>query len=326
MKLSVAMITYNQERYIGQAIESVLAQKVNFDYEIIIGEDCSTDGTREIVMDYQRRYPERIVPILRERNLGPMRNIESVLTACRGQYLTILEGDDYWTSVDKLQKQVDFLDAHPDCGLCCHRVKTLNETGTAEFDVFPPRAAGPYTIEDLLKGNFVMTCSSVMRRDLMADVPPWLCVVKVGDWARSALVARHGTIELMDDVMAAYRVHSGSMWSSLPPVARLHEGARMLRALDEHLGFQYTNTIRQTITRPYLELAMTARSNGKRMKTIEHLLSYIRNGGLRLPINRRLLAGLAAYAVVGSWYKVFSRANSASITRGLREADKKVVR
>ena len=74
----------------------------------------------------------------------------------------------------------------------------------------------------------------------------------------------------------------------------------MLRALDERLEFQYTNTIRQTIARPYLELAMTARSNGKRMKTTEHLVSYIRNGGLRLPIDRRLLAGLAAYAVVGS--------------------------
>ena len=77
MKLSVAMITYNQERFIGQAIESVLAQKVNFDFEIIIGEDCSADGTRSVVMDLHRRYPDRIVLILRPRNIGPMRNIES---------------------------------------------------------------------------------------------------------------------------------------------------------------------------------------------------------------------------------------------------------
>src|SRR5580700_2569655 len=109
MKLSVAMITYNQERFIRQAIESVLAQKVNFDFEIVIGEDCSTDGTRAVVMDFHRRHPERIVPILRPRNIGPMRNIESTLAACRGQYLSIPEGDDYWTSADKIQKQVDFL-------------------------------------------------------------------------------------------------------------------------------------------------------------------------------------------------------------------------
>ena len=148
MKLSVAMITYNQERYIGQAIESVLAQRVNFDYEIVIGENCSTDGKREIVMDYQRRYPERIVLILRAAEPSALCGTSSrVLTACRGQYLTILEGDDYWTSVDKLEKQVDFLDAHPDCGLCCHRVQNFRmRLAPQSSDVFPPRAAGPYTI------------------------------------------------------------------------------------------------------------------------------------------------------------------------------------
>jgi glycosyltransferase involved in cell wall biosynthesis len=326
MKVSVAMITYNHERFIAQAIESVLAQKVNFDYEIVIGEDCSTDGTREIVMDFGRRYPNRIVPLIRDQNLGGPWNLSTTLASCCGRYVALLEGDDYWTSADKLQMQVDFLEAHPDRALCCHRVKTLNETGAAQFDVFPPHAAGPYTIEDLLKGNFVMTCSTVLRRELMRPLPSWYFKINVGDWPLFAIIARHGRIELMDEVMAAYRVHSGSIWSALPLLARLHEGARMLRALDEHLGFQYTSTIRQTITRPYIELAMTARANGKRMETAEHLVSYIRNGGLRLPINRRLLAGLAAYAVVGSWYKVFSRGNPSSITRDPREADKKVVR
>jgi glycosyltransferase involved in cell wall biosynthesis len=311
MKLSVAMITYNQERYIGQAIESVLAQKVNFDYEIVIGEDCSTDSTREIVMDFQRRYRERIVPMFRERNLGPMQNIESVLTACRGQYLTILEGDDYWTSVDKLQKQVDLLDAHPDCALCCHRVRFLGETGTAMFDVFPLCAAGTYTIEDLLKLNFVMTCSAVMRRDQMRDVPPWLSEVKVGDWARSALVATHGTIELMDEIMAAYRVHAGGMWSSLQRMDRLRETARMMRALDKQLEFRYTSIIIETAAQPYLDLAIKARIDGKQMETGRHLLECLRNGGWRLPVSRRLLAGLAAYTVFGSWYEAIRRAGRA---------------
>src|SRR5580700_3234664 len=109
MKLSVAMITYNQERYIGQAIESVLAQRVNFDYEIVIGEDCSTDGTREIVRDFGRRYPNRIVPLVRDQNLGGPKNLISTLASCRGQYVALLEGDDHWTSADKLQKQVDYL-------------------------------------------------------------------------------------------------------------------------------------------------------------------------------------------------------------------------
>jgi glycosyltransferase involved in cell wall biosynthesis len=114
MKLSVAMITYNHERFITQALESVLAQRVNFDYEIVVGEDCSTDDTRAIVMYFHRRYPGRIVPLLREKNIGGARNIELTLAACRGQYVAMLEGDDYWTCEDKLQRQVDFLDANPD--------------------------------------------------------------------------------------------------------------------------------------------------------------------------------------------------------------------
>jgi glycosyltransferase involved in cell wall biosynthesis len=323
MKLSVVIITYNHERFVAQAIESVLAQKVNFDYEIVIGEDCSTDSTREIVMDFARRYPERIVPFVRDQNLGGPRNLTATLAGCRGQYVALLEGDDYWTSVDKLQMQVDVLEGHPDRALCCHRVKTLNETGAAEIEVFPPHAAGPYSVEDLLRGNFVMTCSAVMRRDLIGPPPDWYFKIKLGDWPLFAMVARHGKIELMDEVMAAYRVHSGSTWSILPSPTRLREEVRMLSALDEQLGFQYTNTIRQTITRSYLELAIRARANGNRRETVEHLVSCIRNGGLLLPGNRRLLAGLAVYTAFGSWYKVFSRANSAGVTRDPRLASKK---
>lgn len=326
MKLSVAIITYNHERFVAQAIQSVLAQKVNFDYEIVIGEDCSTDRTREIVMDFARRYPKRIVALVRDQNLGGPRNLNATLAACRGQYVALLEGDDYWTSVDKLQMQVDILEAHPDRALCCHRVSTLNETGTAEFEIFPPHSAGAYSVEDLLRGNFVMTCSAVMRRDLIDSPPHWYFKINLGDWPLFAMVARHGKIELMDEVMAAYRVHAGSTWSILPSTTRLREGARMLSALDEQLGFQYTTTIRQTITRSYLELAIVARENRKRMETVEHLVSCIRSGGLFLPGNRRLLAGLAVYTILGSWYKVFSRANSAGITRDPRQADKKVMR
>src|SRR5580704_17934239 len=128
MKLSVATITYNHEQFIGQAIESVLAQKVNFDYEVVIGEDCSTDGTRAVILDFQRRYPDRIVASFRERNIGAMRNAEATFAACRGEYVALLEADDYWTCEVKLQKQVDFMDAHPDCAICCSRAQVANES------------------------------------------------------------------------------------------------------------------------------------------------------------------------------------------------------
>ena len=312
MKLSVMMITYNHERFIAHAIESVLTQRVNFDYEIVVGEDCSTDGTRDIVMDFQLRYPERIFPLLRDRNLGAIGNLNATLAMCRGQYIALLEGDDYWSCEDKLQRQVDFLDTHPNSAMCCHRVQFLDQTGFAQKDVFPSLSPGPYTIEDLLKGNFVMTCSAVLRRNLIPPLPRWFSKMKLGDWPLFALVARHGTIELMDEIMAVYRVHATSTWSSLPLISRFREGARMLRALDRHLDFRYTNIIRQTIVSSYLELAITARRNNNRIETLKHILGCLRNRGWQLPDSRRTLAGLAAYTLIGAWYRVFSKAKRAS--------------
>src|SRR5258708_6758901 len=189
MKLSVMRITYNHERFIAQAIESVLAQRVHFEYEIVMGEDCSTDGTRKVIMDFHRRYPDRIVPLLREQNIGAMRNLEATLAACRGRYLALLEGDDYWTYGEKLQKQVDFLDTHPGSSMCCHRVQSLDKTGFAEANIFPPLPAGPYAIEDLLKGNFVMTCSAILRRDFVPALPPLFWEKEISEWAVVSLVS-----------------------------------------------------------------------------------------------------------------------------------------
>jgi glycosyltransferase involved in cell wall biosynthesis len=311
MKLSVTIITYNHERYISQAIDSILAQRVNFDYEIVIGEDCSTDRTRAVIMDFQRRYPDRIVTLLRDRNIGVMRNFAGTIEACRGQYVAFLEGDDYWTATDKLQKQVDFLDAHLDFAICCHRVQSLYEAGSENFDVkfkvFPPRPAGLYTIEDLLRGNFVMTCSTVLRRELISPFPKWFFEMKLGDWGLCAMVARHGKIELMDETMATYRVHPGCTWSSLPETTRLRESARMLRALDKELRYQYTDAILEAVAAPYLQLAIAARLKGRRAETGHHLLNCVRNGGLRLPGTARTFIGLATYMIIGPGYKMFSR-------------------
>ena len=311
MKLSVAMITYNQELFIGQAIESVLTQKVNFDYEIVIGEDCSTDGTRAIVIDFQRRYPDIIKVLLRERNIGGFRNIESTLAACGGQYLAVLEGDDYWSRPDKLQKQVDFLDTHPDCAICCHRARFETGLGESEAEafVFPTLPASQYTIEDLLKQNFVMTCSAVVRLDLMDPLPSPFSNVKAGDWPRYVLVAKHGKIALLDDVMAVYRVHVGGAWSSLSQLARLEDSAQVLETLDKYLGFEHTNTIRETLAGFYLEMACIARQEGKRAQTAKHVISHLRNRGWHLSADR-VLASLAAYSLIGSRYKIFSRAMS----------------
>lgn len=336
MKLSVAMITYNHKRFIAQAIESVLAQKVNFEYEIVIGEDCSTDGTRATVLDFQRRHPERIVLLLRDRNLGGPKNFIGTLAACRGEYLAILEGDDYWTCTTKLQRQVDFLEAHTDWAICCTRAEVRNEGGVSSDVcraqtgiVFPrppdrapangpdvsgllpviPRAAGTYTLDDLLTENLIPTCTVVYRWGGLPDLPRWYSRSSLGDLALHAIVAGQKKIELLDECMAVYRVHDGGMWSSLDRSTQVSECARMLAALNRHLGVRYTNILGPSVARLYLDLAMTARQRGRRIETGRHLISCIRNGALHMGISPRTLAGLAAYTLIGSGYKIFSRAS-----------------
>src|SRR6478752_3440632 len=113
-KVSVCIPTYNHEAYIAQAVESVLEQRTNFGVEVLIGEDCSTDRTRQIICELAARHPDKIRLRLAEKNQGAGRNFADLFEHCRGEYVVILEGDDYWTSPNKLQIQVDTLDARPD--------------------------------------------------------------------------------------------------------------------------------------------------------------------------------------------------------------------
>jgi glycosyltransferase involved in cell wall biosynthesis len=311
MKLSVLMLTYNHGHFIAQALASILSQQVNFEYEVVVGEDFSTDGTRRVLMDFHRRYPGRIVPLLQNKNLGAMANFAATLAACKGDYIAFLEGDDYWTNDFKLQKQVDFLDRHPGVALCCHRVALLDENGISGLgsDMYPKIPSGPYVLEDLLKVNFVMTCSALLRRNLIGSLPSWFYKLALSDWPLFALVARYGSIQLMDETMAAYRVHPTSSWSSRPVIFRHREISRMLRHLDRHLEFRYTNILGPAVFRCDLDAALLERENGRRAATGMQVLTCIRNGGWQVREERRKLAALAAYALFGRWYKAFSKAN-----------------
>jgi glycosyltransferase involved in cell wall biosynthesis len=307
------MIAYNHEKFIAQALDSILSQQVNFDYEIVVGEDCSTDGTREILMDFHRRYPQIILPLLHQRNLGALSNMAATIAKCRGTYLAFLEGDDFWTDPNKLKKQVEFLDAHPASVICCHRVKLLDPEKREGIDVHPSRPPGSYSIQDLFRENFAPTCSVVLRRELIGALPPWHSQLAMGDWSLLALVAEHGAIELMNEVMAVYRVHPGGIWSSRPMASRLREISRLLEVLDKHFDFKYTNVIRSSLAKHYFDLALLEREKGSRLDTARYTLACIRNGGWYFP--RRILGGLAIYTLIGRWYKLFSKANSIDASR-----------
>jgi glycosyltransferase involved in cell wall biosynthesis len=216
MKVSVTMITYNHAEFISKAIDSVLMQRTNFDYEIVIGEDCSTDNTRNILIDFQKRYPDKFRLLLNEKNLGGHRNSAQTLQACKGQYIALLEGDDYWTSPQKLQKQVDFLDSHPECSICFHNVTEFYKEGNREpHSFFRNNQKEFFTVEDLLLRNFIPTCSTMFRRGLFVEFPDWYYLLKMGDWPLHILNALHGKIGYINEIMAVHVIHPGGAWFTM---------------------------------------------------------------------------------------------------------------
>ncbi len=248
-KVSVCMITYNQERYIAQAIDSVLVQQTDFSFEIVIGDDCSTDRTREILRERHLSHPDRIRLLTRKRNLGMMRNFADTLGQCRGEYVAILEGDDYWTSAHKLQQQVDALDAHPDWTVCFHWAQVVYENGERPATIFPAkRYDRVLTIADLLRSNCIQTCSVVYRR-VLDELPAWLMELGLGDWPLHILHADRGGIGFLPEEMAVYRIHSQSTWSSASAISRYRDTLAMLDAVDRHFGGRYHRQISTTRNR-----------------------------------------------------------------------------
>lgn len=248
-KLSVLIITYNHEAFISQAIESALAQKASFPIEIVIGEDCSPDGTRDIVLDYQRRFPQTIHVLAHEKNVGMIRNFEETLMACRGSYVAMLEGDDYWTNPEKLEKQVAFLDSHPEFAVCFHDVDVIFSDGSPTRRFCPPGQKEVSTLTDLLYSDFIPTCSTVFRRGLFGRLPPWIHELKMCDWLLHILNARHGQIKFMNEVMGVYRIHEGGAWSRLTAIESVQARMAFCSRLNELLGPEYSEAITETTAR-----------------------------------------------------------------------------
>jgi len=173
--VSVHMITYNHEPYISKAIEGVINQKTEYPFELIIGEDCSTDGTMEIVLEYQKKYPAIIRVITSDKNVGAYKNNLRTDKACRGKYIAFCEGDDYWHHPEKLQKQVEFLEKHQDCGLV-HSDVVWNNLVTGEripayYKYRKLSHNHDNIVRNMIEHKYIVTsCSAVVRKGLLDEI------------------------------------------------------------------------------------------------------------------------------------------------------------
>ena len=229
--LSVCLITYNHVKYIEQAIEGVLMQKVNFSWEIVIADDCSVDGTREILIAYQKKHPELIKLILQEKNVGAYQNWMDLITYPQSKYIAYFDGDDYWTNPLKLQTQVDFLEANPDYVICAHEVDVLKDGAILPPDPQSPTTEMTYSITDLAKRNLFHTASVVFRTGLISQFPSWLNESPVGDYVLHMLNAKKGKLKFLPEIMAIYRRHDTGAWSAMAELKRYESWIKVLSLL-----------------------------------------------------------------------------------------------
>jgi glycosyltransferase involved in cell wall biosynthesis len=201
-KISVLMITYNHSRYVAQAIESVLAQQTTFEFDLVIGEDCSRDETRKICESYAARN-KNISLLDSDKNLGMMQNFLRTLSRCRGEYIAFCEGDDYWLSTTKLQEQAAILDEDPSISGCAHQ-SIIIKNGR-EMGVFRRNVPKLISWSDLLHGRLFHTASLLFRRkaaERMSLAPP----VYSGDRLMNFCIAADGKIYFSEKPICAYRI------------------------------------------------------------------------------------------------------------------------
>ena len=219
-KISVAVITYNQHETIGQTLDSILAQKGDFDLELVIGEDCSPDNTLAICQDYALRYPDVVKLLPNTHNLGIMTNFARVMRACTGDYIGICAGDDYWCDEQKLQKQLNYFKAHKDVGVVStsgYRYFVLRDEMVLGIHPLLPIEDGDikkfYFSKDYRGGVYAMPLSLLIKCDLMQYVDFDEFINRgfpVEDYPMQAVLSQHCKWGHINDLCVVYRVYKES--------------------------------------------------------------------------------------------------------------------
>ncbi len=267
-KVSICVPTYNHEAYIAQMLDGALAQQTTFPIEIVIGDDASTDNAPAIIRQYAAKHPDLIRAFLHPENLGPAEpkefagrnNVILLLKACRGEYVALCEGDDYWTDPLKLQKQVELLDANPTFSFAHHNMTVIYEDGSPSHPFNAPDQSFVSTVADVLADRWFFATASILYRNYFKteSFADWHERAAAGDWALVIQLAAHGPIGYLPDTMGVYRKHRGGLSNIQSGQNRFFLANRraMFADVDKWLGYQHHDVIQQTIQR-YTDLLET---------------------------------------------------------------------
>lgn len=230
--VSACIITYNQENFIRSCIEGVVNQQVNFTFEIVIGEDGSTDETLSICKEYAIKYPQLIRLIAGAENKGMMKNWLSTITSCRGKFIAICEGDDYWTDALKLQKQVDYISKYENCNLVFTDAKVWNENKREFLPNWANINREKYEFKDLIEKNVITTCTALFRNpNRNAEISNYLLNFKIGDYPLYLFLLRSGYAYFLNKDTAVYRQHNGGVFSLYGPENFLNTNIEVLNTI-----------------------------------------------------------------------------------------------
>ncbi|MBD2754727.1 glycosyltransferase family 2 protein [Spirosoma validum] len=257
IKVSVLIITYNQHKFIRKAIDSALAQTTTFPIEILVGDDFSKDGTREIIQEYEQKHPGLVIGVLHPHNMGKNGGINflETLKLAKGEYYALMDGDDYWTDPMKLQKQADFLDAHPDYSTVFNNALITYEDGAPSHLLNGSDMKPFYTVDDLIGESEIwfMATSSTMYRNNIKEYPTWFRESSSGDIPRLILKAKLGKIGYIPDVMSVYRKNraGASFHDNERDELFLRNRIRMYSDINRELDYRYDTVLRRNIARYY---------------------------------------------------------------------------
>ena len=221
--LSVFCWTYNDVSYIKKSIDSILMQKTNFNIEVIIHDDASTDGTQEVIKEYENKYPRIFRNILQAENQYSkgVDVTKFIFNYPKGKYIALIHGDDYWVDPYKLQKQVDFMESNPDYVMCFTRYQRYFED-TEVFQISGHNESKTYNLKDFMHANHAAT-ATVMFRSLNFDLK-YLNNSPFGDWVLYNLILKYGDAYYMNDVTAVYRRHyfNSDFYNPMPYKKKLY--------------------------------------------------------------------------------------------------------
>lgn len=261
IKVSVCVPTFNHAHYISQMLEGALNQKTTFPFEIVVGDDGSTDGSQNIISTFAEQNPGKIRAFLHAENQGPFEprefagrnNVLQLLKACRGEYVAMCEGDDYWTDTCKLQKQVDFMENHPEFSISHHNVLVTYEDGSPSHHFNKETQPSISTIDDILQDQWFMATGSWLYRNYFRteNFADWHANAAAGDWALSIQLAAKGKIGYLSDVMGVYRKHSAGLSHvhSHNNTWFLRNRKEMFENVNVWLDKKYDRTIIRTVAR-----------------------------------------------------------------------------